>query len=128
MLTIPFSLDSMIELELFRSSIVTPDFSVLTGSGEAFTYDIASTAQYWGIIKGDNRSVCAISVYENELMGMMSSPTFGNMILGQLKGGQDEPYILYREKDLLISSNIECATESDEIGYLSSELILPTAV
>ncbi|HNS11378.1 MAG TPA: DNRLRE domain-containing protein [Bacteroidia bacterium] len=127
-LIIPFSQDSIIELELFRSSIVTPDFSVLTGSGEKFSYDLAATAQYWGIIKGDNNSVCAISVYQNELMGMLSSPTSGNIILGQLKGGPDEPYILYKENDLLISSNIECTTEADDVAYSASELILPAAV
>src|SRR6185436_10132101 len=61
-----------IELELFQSVIFTPDFTVVTASNN-LPVSYNGGVHYWGIIKGDNASIAAISIFNNEVMGMISS-------------------------------------------------------
>ena len=111
-----------IELELYKANIFTPDFSVVTSgtNGRAVPYE--GGVHYWGIIKGDNSSLAAISIFDNEVMGMVSSPSAGNFVLGKLENDAQARHIFYNEKDLKISPNTQCFTVNDNIGYTQKQL------
>src|SRR5829696_3682327 len=82
---IPASAEKNIELELVRVNLFTPDFTVTASenNGQPVTYK--SGLHYQGIIKGDNSSLAAISIYDGEVMGMISSAQNGNLTLGKLE-------------------------------------------
>jgi hypothetical protein len=111
-----------IELELFKTNLVTPDFSVVTNSSGDKPVQYNPGMHYWGIIKGDNSSIAAISIFDHEVMGMISSPSRGNLILGKLENDLQERHILYNQNELKTQPAIECLTKDDHGNYSSSEL------
>ena len=62
---LPVTFTNSIELELVRVDIFTPDFSVVQKSNDAVV-DVNKGVHYRGIIKGDDRSIAAISILEDE--------------------------------------------------------------
>lgn len=116
------SANGNVEVELFQSNIFTPDFSVTTSgtNGRAVTY--TGGLHYWGIVKGDNTSLAAISIYDNEVMGLITSPAFGNLVLGKLENNVKGDHIFYNDKKLKTQPNIECSTISDNVRYQPKQL------
>lgn len=106
-----------IELELFRSNFMTPDFSVVTSSSNGQPVAYTGGVHYWGIIKGDNSSLAAISIFNNEVAGMISSPAIGNLVLGKIENDAQSRHILYNDKDLHATKVPGCFTEEDGGGY-----------
>ena len=113
---IPTNSGQHIELQLYRSNIFTPDFSVVTSSSHGQPVSYNSGVHYWGIIKGDNSSLAAISIFDDEVAGMISSPAFGNLVLGKLDNDPQSRHILYNDKDLHASPP-HCDTPEDGTGY-----------
>src|SRR6185436_7211145 len=101
-----------IELELFQSVIFTPDFTVVTASNN-LPVSYNGGVHYWGIIKGDNASIAAISIFNNEVMGMISSASVGNLVLGRIENDNAGRHILYNMKDLKGVTPFECFTADD---------------
>ncbi len=126
--TIPLSANTSIELELTQSSIVTPDFKVITSRNEGTSFNYKGCVHYQGIIKGDNTSIVAISIFENEVMGIISSPVLGNLVLGKIKDNGNDLHILYNDKDLLVSPSINCFTSDVSKGYDAQQLIIPSQI
>ena len=113
--------DRNLDLELVKVDIFTPDFLVTLGSG-GIAEDVDLGTHYRGIIKGDERSVVAISVYENEVMGLITSDA-GNLVLGKLNGpGWNGEHVLYNDRKVLMEKSFECGTLDDGIGYTREEL------
>jgi hypothetical protein len=111
-------------LELYRAEIFTPDFSVVT-SGNGIV-DVPTGLHYRGIIRGDNKSLAAISIFDGEVMGLVSSPATGNMVLGKLKDDAGSNHIYYNDKDLVASNELKCLTTDDAEGYSPDQLQSPS--
>ncbi|HKR05912.1 MAG TPA: DNRLRE domain-containing protein [Bacteroidia bacterium] len=125
--TIPAGQGAGIELELFRSEIFTPDFSVVAAAdGRAITY--SEGLHYWGIVKGDNASLAAISIFNDEIMGIISSLSKGNLVLGKIKNDPGGKHILYNESDLHAASSMHCHTPDDNISYHKKDLQQPLRI
>ncbi|MEP7169386.1 MAG: hypothetical protein ABI855_08435, partial [Bacteroidota bacterium] len=121
-----------IELELFQSNIFTPDFTVVTASSNS-PVNYNGGVHYWGIIKGDNASIAAISIFNDEVMGMISSPSIGNLVLGRMENDKAGKHILYNMKDLKGVPHFECFTDDDHAapskdGQTSSPNVLATCI
>jgi len=114
---IPTKSGASIELELFQSDFMTPDFTVVTSSSNGQPVAYTGGVHYWGIIKGDNSSLAAISIYNDEVAGMISSPSIGNLVLGKVENNPQGLHILYNDKDLHASKVPECFTAEDGGGY-----------
>jgi len=113
--------DRNLDLELVKVDIFTPDFLVTLGSG-GIAEDVDLGTHYRGIIKGDEKSVVAISIYEEEVMGLIASDA-GNLVLGKLKGpGWNGEHVLYNDRNVLKNMPFECGTLDDGIGYTQEEL------
>lgn len=122
--SIPASMGTVMELELYKATIFTPDFSVITSSsGRAANYQ--GGVHYQGIIKGDNSSVAAISIFNDEVMGMISSPSSGNFVLGKLEHDAQGRHIFYNDKDLHATPGTVCYTANDNETYSDRMLQQP---
>lgn len=97
-----------ITLQLVPVNIYADGFSVKTSSGEK----VMSTGWFYqGIIKGDEKSVAAISIFEDEIGGFISSAE-GNYVIGKLRntGGKEPVNILYNESALTAKPAFGCST------------------
>jgi hypothetical protein len=125
MLSIPSDNGLYIKLELYRARLFTPDFSVIAASdGKALPY--SEGLHYQGIIEGDNVSLAAISIFKGEVMGIISSPSKGNLILGKIKDDQAGKHILYYEKDLRVPAAMHCDTPDNNVTYSQKDLNQPS--
>ena len=96
-LEISFPFDGkIITLELYKNQIFTSDFKVTTNKGEIVDY--TPGAYYQGIVKGDNQSVVAFSFFEDDVVGVASTPELGNVILGKVKNSTD--FVSYSDSKL----------------------------
>ena len=109
-LTIPFK-NKEIEMELVEQKNVWDGFQVKTSESEDKAVPYEKGKFYRGIIKGDNESVVAISVFKNEIMGIISNDSMGNVVLAKAKNdATDNAYLMYAENDLLIHNSSACET------------------
>jgi hypothetical protein len=77
---------------------------------------------YRGIVKGDPGSIVAISLFDEEVMGLVSTSADGNMVLGKLEGRNDNLFILYPERALPQIFDLDCGTPDDEVVYTQKDL------
>lgn len=121
---IPSQTGQNVELEMYRSNIFTSDFSVVTAANNSAPVHYTNGLHYWGIIKGNNSSIAAISIFDNEVMGMISSND-GNFVLGKLHDDKDGRHIYYNDKNLKAQNYTECFTQSDNETYSGDQLQNP---
>ena len=70
-----------LEIELVKVDPFAQGFQVIDSrTGQPADVDLG--LHYRGIIKGDEQSIAALSLYENDLMGLFSSQATGNLVLG----------------------------------------------
>ncbi|HEX2788542.1 MAG TPA: M12 family metallo-peptidase [Ignavibacteria bacterium] len=115
-LTIPKNRNENIELELIKAEILAPEFVVKERSGSSKTIvNVKNGVHYRGIIKNDNNSVVSLSLFENMVMGIISNDE-GNFVLGIEKttNPNSNNYVLYNDRDMLITSNFKCGLEGRE--------------
>lgn len=118
---IPQAGGTLVELELYRSDIFTPDFAITTSGSNGKPVPYTGGVHYWGIVKGDYNSIAAISVFDNEVMGMVSTHD-GNFVLGKLENDKQARHIYYNERHLSAASNLKCFTEEDNVSYKQKDL------
>jgi len=111
-----------LEIELVRVDLFSSDFQVTDAvTGEAAQVDLG--VHYRGVVKGHPNSIAAFSFFDNDVMGLVSTNADGNLVLGKLQGNRaQERYILYPDKSLLATMDLDCATEDDGIGYTKKQL------
>lgn len=126
-LSIPMPEDKNLVLELTRTNFKTPDFSIHTSSGMNPNFDLNESLHYQGIISGDSLSICAISIFRNEVMGLISTVESGNIVLGRLKNQPEGLHILYNDRNITVSNRFECLMEEDVQGGQSNQVQQITA-
>ena len=119
-LSLPGNNGVIIDLELYKAEIFTPDFTVVTSNGEPVV--LPAAMHYRGIIKGDVNSIASISIFEGEIMGMISSPAEGNIVIGKVKDDFQNRHILYNDKNIAIPTPINCMTSEGAGGYSKAQL------
>lgn len=108
---IPIGKQQVLELELTEKSILTPDFKVTLSSGEVIARSEIKSIFYRGIIKGKPNSLAAISIFEDEIVGVISDET-GNYNLGRMPK-LDNLYVFYNDRELTEPNTFECHTQED---------------
>lgn len=107
---------------LVKVNITSPDFAVYQSSGPG-PVEATSGLHYRGTLEGEAGSVVALSIFEGELMGVISSPSQGNLVLGKLKGDEwNGQHILYSDAQLAHLQEFYCDTEDSGRGYRAEEL------
>lgn len=120
-LPLPVSDRSEIKLTLVRHEILTDDFALFASDDPGVAVEYTPGVFYKGIVDGDPNSLVAISVFENEIMGMITTSN-GNLVLGKITDDAEDRHILYNDADLERRSDFECGTADDGIPYTEDDL------
>lgn len=106
--------DRTITLELYKVNILADDFTVVTdkSNGEAIPY--TPGIYYRGIVKGDDNSLAALSFFDGEMMGVVSTDQYDNINIGKSQdaGAKNYDYVIYSDKHLPAKESA-CATVDD---------------
>ncbi len=106
-LDVPYG-NTIFTLELVKKTNLDENFKVETSQTSEIGY--TKGVFYQGIVKGDTESVVALSFFEEELYGMVANAN-GNYVLGRIeKKNNTEQYLFYKDKDLKIKTELDCAT------------------
>ena len=76
---------------------------------------------YKGVVEGDPSSIVAVSVFNDQVMALISSD-LGNAVIGPIKGDRENRHVFYDEKDLDRKSGFECGTLDDGLAYTAEQL------
>lgn len=103
-LEVPYK-GNVIDLELTQVDLFTEDFKLRTDKGDI---EYSPGLFYSGKVKGDANSLVSISLFNNDVNGVISSPELGDLNLGKIEDVSAE-YIMYSADDV------------DEIPFLCKE-------
>ena len=116
-LNIPVQSAQPLELELVQQSPLAGDFFVSTSGSNDKPVSYTPGVYYRGVIKGVPGSTVAISIFENEIIGIATMPDNGSLVLGKLQiEGNETNYILYSDKNLHAQQPPTCGTV-EPLGY-----------
>ena len=120
---IPDSKNGFMELELTRVNFLSDDFKL---SSKNSSTEIKQTESYTpglfyrGIIKDDNNSVASVSIFENDVMGIISNKT-GNYVIGKIEDKDNPEYgnfIFYNDGDILTPNPFKCSLDGNDSKYI----------
>ncbi|MCH2084992.1 MAG: M12 family metallo-peptidase [Saprospiraceae bacterium] len=121
-LIIPTTAYGALELELVEVEITSNMQVYLSSTNEAAKVELNGVF-YRGIIKNDSTSLVSLSVFENEISGIISSPNIGNLVIGKLKSEEENAqHIIYNDINVMDSHELNCETEDDGVEYTREEL------
>jgi hypothetical protein len=120
LLTLPFENGGTIALELVPAKNFSQDFQVHLGStGQRYeAYDKGT--HFWGIVKGDQATLACISVYDQEVIGLISTAN-GQYVIGAVERDPQKTHILYKDDDLKKETAFECETD-DELHQIGKDI------
>jgi hypothetical protein len=106
-LSIPSATMGM-DLQLVKQDVTTEDFTVITDAKGNAPVKYNAGIHYRGIVKGQETSVVAVSIFSNEIMVMISTDE-GNFNLGRLENDPGT-YVLYNDRNFSAKHNNFCGT------------------
>jgi len=107
--SLPFRKNN-IEIELEAVQIFDQSFKVMTNRSNGKAVEYVPGKYYIGKIAGDPKSVVTLSVYEDEINGIISSEEFGNLNLGKSNALDPGEYILYGQDEAKEQILFDCRT------------------
>ncbi len=123
LLKLPSSQKKELTLQLVRVDLFAPDFALYESSNEAAPTEVEGGAHYRGVIAGSPNSIAAVSIFPDEIMGLVSGAGPGNLVLGKLDGEDNTmKHLLYSDREVLSNLNFECATPDDGPDYSPEQL------
>ena len=99
--------ETFLNMELMGVKNSFYDFNIVTSSGEVISPS-TSNKHYRGIVTNDDNSLSAISFFEDDVMGVISTQN-GDYNIVKYK----EQYIMYKDVNLKHSLEFNCDTEDD---------------
>lgn len=111
-ISVPYQ-NEIVEVQLYKQNVVTEDFIAKDEQGNILDFTLGE--YYRGIVKGDYESLVAISFFEGDVMGVISTYEFGNVILGKSTDKQD--FITYSDKNILGENPFTCGVDELEENH-----------
>ncbi|MBL0024908.1 MAG: T9SS type A sorting domain-containing protein [Saprospiraceae bacterium] len=119
-LSIPQSGRNEITLDLVEVNPLAEDF-ILRAAPSMKIMPVIHGKHYRGVVHGDDKSVAAISIFDDEIMGMISSPSAeGNLVIGKLENS--DQHIIYQDDQTADKRKAACSTVDDMQNYTDDEL------
>ncbi len=116
----PYKNGQVITLELVQVNPFAEGFKVTTSESDGAAVSYVPGVYYQGTIKGQPNSIAAISIFQNSIMGIVSNDAEGNINIGRYGDGLSDDYMIYSDKDILVTpDNGGCATPDDP-AYLDT--------
>lgn len=116
---LPVSERADMKINLMRRQIFTEDFTVQLSDGSSLNY--TGGLYYQGVVEGMPNSLVAISVFDDEVMGMIATDE-GNLVLGPIENNREKQHVLYNDNDLEKPFDFVCGTADDGSGYTDDDL------
>ncbi|MEO0338982.1 MAG: zinc-dependent metalloprotease [Bacteroidota bacterium] len=121
-LNLPDADGGTLELELYHvDPFKEANFVVKTMSGLQIPASELKGRHYRGQVKGVDGSLAAVSVYENQIMVLLSTPERGNWVAGAIEG-DPKTYLFYEDSALADHHAFDCATADSYEPYRPEEL------
>ncbi|MBK8921365.1 MAG: fibronectin type III domain-containing protein [Saprospirales bacterium] len=116
-LEIPYHGEVLV-LDLVETNFQTTDFTVVTNQSAGQTVPYTSGRHFRGILRGDCRSLAAVSFIQGEMVALISDDRHGNLVLGKLESTDNvSDYILYADRELAVGQPFSCTPlEPDPIS------------
>jgi hypothetical protein len=108
-----------LKLQLVEVNIHSSDTYVTTKPSNEVV-KVNPGKHFRGIVKGNEKSVVALSIFDNEVMGFISEPGQSNLVIGMLE--DKTSHIIYEDNDLLDKFGFDCATPESNVEYTAEEL------
>ncbi|HSK13977.1 MAG TPA: M12 family metallo-peptidase, partial [Phnomibacter sp.] len=109
---LPLDAGRTLTLELVRSEVVADDLMVTTAVPVKESYEQSGSLFYQGVVRGDSRSIAAISITGDQVMGVIDVDGVGNMILGAMDNDPQGRYAFFRSADLQQDIKMECGSDA----------------
>lgn len=107
------------DLNLLLVEVAIQDFTIRTSSGIKIKNHKAK--HFRGIIRGEPKSIVSLSIFEDDIMGIISPENkSGNLVLGKIKDSDD--YILYEDSDIMKHNSFDCGVFDADVQYQREEL------
>lgn len=123
-MSLPIDSRESVDLELVKYDFFTDDFTMIEEpSGRIVKIDKGQ--HYRGIIKGNDQSLVAISIYKDEVAGFVSHPKYeGNFVLGKRKemSSADAVHMIYLDTNMEFEKGRICDTEDVGTPYTEEDL------
>ncbi len=119
---IPYG-DESITLELVKSDLYAAGFNVKTSESPNDPVEYDPGLFYQGIVVGSKASIVALSVFNDDIIGVFETAEHGNMVLGKYGAKGQSDYVLYEEDKLKITNDFSCDTKDPEWDALQIEEI-----
>lgn len=108
-LSLPLDSKNSVTLELKEVQLLSDDFKLATSNNVVQSF--IKGVFYRGIVSGEENSIAAISIFENLVMGVVSSEA-GTFNIGPVNDNSNNTnYIIYNEKDLLVNNDFKCKVD-----------------
>ena len=119
-LSLPLEGKSDIILDLVEVDIFADGFKVF--EAPAMNYiKYQNGKHYRGVVRDAQSSAVAISIFDNNVMGLITSNRIqGNLVLGKLK--DNDTHILYMDNAIMDKMPFECGTDDSYEPYQQEEL------
>jgi hypothetical protein len=118
---VPVSSRSQMVLTLRRHEIFTPDFKLFASDDPDHPVDYKPGLHYMGIVEGHENSVVAVSIFQEQVMGLIATDE-GNFVIGAINGDKENLHVFYNDRDLDQIFEFACDTQDDGLGYTKEQL------
>lgn len=120
-LEVPVSDYQNFDLLLYRVEITTPAFQIFRGSDRSAPLRTQTGIHYRGIVNGDEESFVSISIFQDEIMGLIAVDE-GNIVIGQIPDSREGIHIVYNDREFRPPDEFICMTSDDGPGYTLEEI------
>ncbi len=117
---LPVDARSEMTLTLKRNKIFTDDFTLNTSSDPDNPVTYTPGVHYKGIVEGQSSSVVAISVFKDQVMGLIATDQ-ENFVIARIGHDAENRHIIYNVSDFK-SFEFDCGTPDDGTGYTKEQL------
>ena len=117
-LKVPYEKGKEFDLELTKVNIGSDEFKITMATGQSKKQDLGE--HYRGTVKGYPESFVAISMLNDEMMGLINVDG-ESFSLGKIKA-EDGKHILYNTNNLKVEDDMTCYMPDDNVAYPTNEL------
>lgn len=119
-LKIPYKGENL-TVDLVEVANLSDDFQMLTSESNGAPVKYAKGKYYRGILAGDDNSIATFSIFKNEVIGLVSIPQVGNIVVAKIDDAATE-YVIYNDKDVKFTVPTDCHTDETHYTPFSTEL------
>lgn len=120
-LSFPMPKQADAKVNLVRNKVLTPDFILRQSSNVGQEMAYTPGLYYSGTLDNDPSSLVSISIFEDEVIGMINTAD-GNYVIGKLQNQNSSKHIIYKDTELTNAPSLDCSTEDDGVVYETKDL------